>query len=81
MNKNIVFVCCAAAFIVGTAHFSLSQQEQARQSDPAVLQISARLDRMEQAQKQIAQKMDTVLANQQKIMAELDIIKVRATRR
>lgn len=81
MNKNIVFVCCAAAFIVATAGFSLSQQEPGRQSDPAVLQISARLDRMEQAQKQISQKMDTVLANQQKIMAELDIIKVRATRR
>jgi len=36
---------------------------------------------MEQAQRQIAQKIDTIIANQQKILAELEIVKIRATRK
>ncbi len=81
MKKNIVLVCLAAALIVCTVEMSLSQQEPAPKPDPALAQISARLDRMEQAQKQILQKIDSVIASQQVILAELDIVKVRATRR
>lgn len=81
MKKNIFFVCCAAMLIAVPGGISLSQQEPARSPDPELVGITARLDRMEQAQKQIDRKIDTVIANQQKILAELDIVKIRATRK
>jgi len=50
-------------------------------ADTESLKLSAQLERMEQAQRQIAQKIDTIIANQQKILAELEIVKIRATRK
>jgi len=60
---------------------SMSQQEPSRPPDTESLKLSAQLERMEQAQRQIAQKIDTIIANQQKILAELEIVKIRATRK
>lgn len=81
MKKKIFFVFATTAILAVTAAVSMSQQEPARPPDPELVGITARLDRMEQAQKQIDRKIDTVIANQQKILAELDIVKIRATRK
>jgi len=80
--RNIMFLAgITVAIIAISVGISQSQQESGRSPDQALLQMSDRVDRVEQAQKSILQKLDTVLANQQKILSELDIIKVRATRR
>ena len=82
MKNGIVLGVLVSVIIAMSVGISRSQQESpARPPDPALIQMAERMDRMEQAQKQILQKIDTVLANQQKILSELDIVKVRATRK
>jgi hypothetical protein len=77
-TKVIILIAfIIAAWGVGSA---VSQQEQAKQ-DPGSTQLLDRIGAISDAQRQVMQKLDTVLANQQKILSELDIVKVRATRR
>jgi hypothetical protein len=79
MYKKIIIL---AAFIIGVwgAGTAVSQQEQVRQ-DTGCAQLSDRIAQISETQRQVMQKLDTVLLNQQKIMSELDIVKIRATRR
>jgi hypothetical protein len=77
-TKIIVLIAlCMVAWCAGSA---VSQQERAT-SDPGCAQVLSRVEQLADTQRQVMQKLDTVLANQQKILSELDIVKVRATRR
>mgnify|MGYP001767275346 CR=1 FL=1 len=80
MKRIAMLSLAAAAMIAVSAGVSISQQD-ARQPDQQFSQINARLERLEQAQKQALQKLETVIANQQKIMDELNVVKIRATRK
>jgi hypothetical protein len=79
MYKKIIILVAIiiAAWGVGSA---VSQQEQEKQ-DPGYAQLLNRISQISDAQRQVMQKLDTVLANQQKILSELDVVKVRATKR
>jgi hypothetical protein len=73
----ILIALIIVAWGVGSA---ISQQEQVKQ-DPGYAQLLDRVAAISDTQRQALQKLDTVLSNQQKILSELDIVKVRATRR
>jgi hypothetical protein len=71
----ILIIICA--FGAGTA---ISQQDKSGQ-DPGYAELLARISQLTEAQSRILQKLDAVIASQQKILSELDVIKIRASRR
>jgi hypothetical protein len=79
MHKKIILsvALIIAAWGAGSA---ISQQEQAKQ-DPGYDQLMNSVIQISDTQRQVLQKLDTVLANQQKILSELDVVKIRASRR
>ncbi|MFA6384843.1 MAG: hypothetical protein WCY10_05685 [Candidatus Omnitrophota bacterium] len=79
MHKKIIILFALIA-VVWWAGSAVSQQEQVKQ-DPGYAQLLNRVVQISDTQRQAMQKLDTVIANQQKIMSELDIVKIRATRR
>ena len=76
MYKKIIIMIAIIVAVWG-AGSAVSQQEQ----DPGYAQLLNRIGQISDTQRQVIQKLDAVLANQQKILSELDIVKVRATRR
>ena len=84
MAKRLFFVifCCAVLLLGIHAHFTYAQKEQTE--SPQTLQhIESRLEELTaitRSQKDLDKKIDRVLSNQEKIIAELGIIKVRASR-
>ena len=79
MHKKIILsvALIIAAWGAGSA---ISQQEQTKQ-DPGYDQLMNNIIQISDTQRQVLQKLDTVLANQQKILSELDVVKIRASRR
>lgn len=75
-----IIVLIALIIIAAGAGSAVSQQAQTPQ-EAGYAQLADRIGALTDAQRQVSQKLDTVLANQQKILAELDIVKIRATRR
>jgi len=82
MKNKIVVLAAVVTLVAVYAGVAVSQQEPSiRPFDQMNTQLQARMDRLETNQKFILQKLDTVIANQQKILGELDVVKIRATRR
>lgn len=84
MTKRLFFAifCCALLQLGIRAHFTYAQKEPIE--SPQTLQhIESKLEELTtiaRAQKDLDKKLDRVLSNQEKIIAELGIIKVRASR-
>jgi hypothetical protein len=70
----LIIIC---AFGLGTA---ASQQENNGQ-DQGHAELIARINQISESQRQTLQKLDVVIANQQKILSELDVVKIRASRK
>ena len=82
MKNKIVVLAAVVTLVAVCGGVAVSQQEPStRPFDQMNTQLQARMDRLETNQKFILQKLDTVIANQQKILGELDVVKIRATRR
>ena len=79
MAKKI-FVAMLIVFCAFGARTAVSQQEKDKQ-DPGYAELLTRISQVTEAQHQALQKLDTVIANQQKILSELDVVKIRASRR
>lgn len=96
MAKKIIIVLFAASAMVFVFRLSstLAQRndrgsEYAQKYDftlleekiDKILNMLPERGRQEQVNREISAKLDQVLANQQRILSELDVVKVRATRK
>ena len=79
MAKRIIVAILIIICALG-ASTAISQQEKDKQ-DPGYAELLARIAQVSEAQRQALQKLDTVISNQQKILSELDVVKIRASRR
>ena len=81
---SIIFFCAMLA-LGARAHFTYAQKEQPAPLQTQQLQrIEARLDELaaiSRAQKELDKKLERILTNQEKIITELGIIRVRASQR
>lgn len=85
MLKKIFFIFLFLLFLAGIrAHSLRAQKEQGADPTQSLARIESRLEELTTisgAQKELNKKLDLVLSNQDKIIAELAIIKVRASKR
>lgn len=90
LKHRAVLVIALVCFL-GVSFYCLAQNTPGEQSQEysavqTINQINAKIDKLALAldranNKEILAKLDQVLSNQQKILAELDVVKVRATRK
>ncbi len=89
MNKKLIVGFLLALGIVGMAGFRLYAQRLPSQDAAAAMQslgglegsFSSLRSSLDKSTKELSQKLDQVLANQQAILKELEVVKVRASRK
>ncbi len=87
MNKRIyagLFI--VLLFVAGIQINSIRAQKETEEfyDDKTLINIEKKLDELSMASKEnkeILRKLDQVLSNQERILAELDVVKIRATRK
>ncbi len=95
MKKKLIFIFCAAAVCCGM--YACLHAQRASEDQPFITimlqhfnQLEDKIDKLASAapavkpdagSREILAKLDQVIAGQQKIMQELEVVKVRATRK
>lgn len=88
MKRKLVLILCLLVFFSLGLNLTLSAQDYYKKQKPAPVQESReetvpqeKYQDLEKGQQAILKKLDQLLAGQAKIMQELEIVKVRASRR
>jgi hypothetical protein len=89
MNKKLIVGFLLVLGIVGMAGFRLYAQRLPSQDAASAMQSLGGLEgsfsslrtSLDKSTKELSQKLDQVLANQQTILKELEVVKVRASRK
>jgi hypothetical protein len=84
MNKTKIFLCAVFILFFAGAIYLLYAQEQFSSNNPEYLALSQKLDALaldvRKTNAEVLKKLDQILGNQDRILKELDVVRIRASR-
>jgi len=85
MNKTKILLCSVLILFFAGTLYLLYAQEKFTSDNPEYLALAQKLDALasdvRKTNAEVLKKLDQVLNNQDKILKELDVVRIRASRR